>query len=294
MNATNRLKGRLGRTATLGTTAAFVAVAALMFLAPLSAAATGAILVPKRSIGATTQLDVQLAGCGKAHVGKAPHYATKTGVFLFSGTASAVPCKRAPMGSSAFNVGDLSMSAPIKVKASGNYVINMTWRVTQTSSWNMTPFSSCTLNYAASYSICLVEAEVSVYAFTYLYDSNGSYFNFGGAGASFNPFNISYVENYSQNYNCAPTCTHGGGNYSYGGLTGTDKGTFVRSTVLNASGSYALTKGTTYTLEVIFEEFASAYAEVESATATGTPSAFASMNAGTGGNSAQLQTVTVT
>jgi len=109
----------------------------------------------------------------------------------------------------------VGLAASIHFKTGTSHNITVAWKVTMASSWTATPFTSCALNYKVAYSTCAVSASAEIFGFAYLYDqSNNSYFNFG---SYINSYNSTSVYNYSQNYCYGGTCTHYGGNVTYGG-----------------------------------------------------------------------------
>ena len=143
-----------------------------------------------------------------------------------------------------------------------------------------------------AFSACITAASAEVFGYAYLYDqNNGSYFNFG----SYVQFtNYTTVENYSQNYCYAGTCTHYGGNLTFGGPSGTFAGTIKQNSTINASGTMAVNNVDSYQLYIVLFTFVNAEAYAQNAKPTGTASASASVNMGTLGNGAQLTSVSYT
>ncbi|MCI4331061.1 MAG: hypothetical protein L3K19_04360 [Thermoplasmata archaeon] len=284
-------KRGLGRIAGLGSAGAAFAVMAMMLLVPVSAGAgaSGLVSIPIKHFGVSTSYSVSNGACGKVKQFVAPHWSGTT--FLAGTKAMAPKCKTSASQNFAAWDAYVNLQTPIHFKTSGSHTISVSWAVTESAAWNITPFSSCALKYADPQSYCEVYSDVFVTGYAYLVNANYSYDNFvSGSGFS----NFTDVENYSSNY-CYTTCTHYGGNTSSaGGTAGTFTGTGYQNETISATGTYAVNASVAYTLYVTLLVIADVAAEVFDAHATGAGSASAVMNLGTLGNGAALVGVTVT
>jgi hypothetical protein len=263
---------------------------AIMLLVPITAGAGahGLSTIPIKSFGISTSYSVSNAGCAKAKQLVSPHW---TGTaYLAAGKANAPKCKPSPSGNYASWDAYINLQASVHFKTSGTHSINAAWAVTESSTWTVSPYSSCVLNYTVSYSTCTVTAGAEVYGYAYLYDqTNGSFVTYpsGSGGQS----NFTTVENYSQNYCYSGTCYHYGGNVTFGGGSGSFTGSFYQN---DSMASITVNKTHSYTLYVTVLVFADAEAEVIAAHSTGVGTASALVNMGTPGNGARLVGVTVT
>jgi hypothetical protein len=283
---------RIGRKmAAYGTAVGVAAIAMMMILLPVTTATT--IKAPFHGLAGSVGDNKSYGGCGKVTEKKSLRWHASTGILNGHGTATSPNCHGAQ---SAQNFADwisqVNLVGTLHFKANGSYNITNFWKVAWAATWNTTPFTNCTLNYAASQSECYESAEVQFYGQQLIYDqTTGTNFALAQAptGYSANFANYSYVENYS--YNACPTCTPSGGNFSSGtSLSGSFLGTTsVNSTIIN----YTVNNVDTYYYNVFCIVWVLTSAEVLNAHTTGTGSGTASVDFATTGKGVQLQAIVI-
>lgn len=253
-----------------------------MALSPATASVTGSIVIgaPFKSMGSSIQISTSVAGCGAYKVEKAPSWNKKTGEFRTAASSTASGCASPGIGTVAQWYTYLDLEQPITISANRAYQVNETWLVSATDSWNLTPYKSCKLNYAAPSSDCLATAGSEIYSYTIFEDLTNYSETF-----SFVTFltNFSTVENYT--YCSGSPCTPSGGNFSSGALSGSFSTTFYgynnfTTAVLNSTHKYEI--------YVVFLAETFAETQLVNAKAKGTASAAAAFNMGKGGDRAKL------
>jgi len=286
------------RIAALGSGGAALAITMLMLLAPLSAAVT--VVIPVAKLGAQVSYSVNTGACAKGKILIAPHWTPAGGMFKGAGSATAPKCAPSPSINSAFVNEGVGLQTTIHFKSGNSHNITVAWKITMSSSWTVTPYTGCVLNYKVSYSTCTTYASAEIFGFAYLYDqTNSGYFNFG---TYVDKYNTTSVQNYSNNYCYSGTCYHSGGNSTYGGPPGSFAGTWLGNSTIGAynksagpcsqtSGDCTVNNVDTYALYVQLYIFISVGAYTQNAKGTGAASAMATVNLGTIGNGAQLTSV---
>jgi hypothetical protein len=267
-------------------------VAAMMALLPAATAATvhPASVIPVSKFGATIGSDTTKGACGKAKIVKSPSWAKKRGTFLGSVSSSAPVCapQTAPNEGETTTYADLQTTR-IHFASSGSYVMNVSWAMKVNETWSLTPFATCTLNYAVPSSMCETWTEDTLYAYVMIDDLSNSTWGEYGYGYSFGSFIDVYTSSFAYFYNSTY------GNYSYGSAgAGSFSGTLNESNLLNLTGTSAINHSDQFEVSIYLEISTIALAYSISAKTTGKAAASASINAGTLGNGIKLRSITVT
>ncbi len=269
-----------------------IAVAMVMVLAPAtSAAGTNVVLTkPYKTLTAAVYTSIASSGCGVAKLTKVSTWNAKKGTLTASGSASAPACKNTNENYAEYDSEiDLSATNGLTFSKTGNYTITLDWVAAYSAAWNLTPYKSCKLQYAASYSECYAEASADLGVETELYDSNFSVFQYVYNDTD----NYTFLENYSSN-GCYPTSVcASGGNATYG-ANGAFSGRTTFTQVINLSGAYAVTNTSTVYYFVAFG-FADVFTEtyLENAKVVGTSTATASLDLNGGGRGLTLKGISI-
>ncbi len=293
------------RIAGLGGTSAVAAVALIMVLSPVSQAASAR--ASAISLSAVVSADTTQGACGKARLALAPSWDKKTGHFLGSVSSSSPKCKAQASPNEAISeeyvqleTESINFASALSHSTSAP-TLYVNWSAKVNESWFMTPYSSCALQYNASYSLCTSYTEDTIYSYAMVDDLTNSSWGQYGYGYSFSNFvdiytsSFAYSQNYSQYYCYAGSCTLYGGNYSYGTSgPGSFVGSLSFSNQLNMTGTSAIGPTDHYevSLFLMIDTIAEAY--TEDATGKGHPSASASINVGTHGNGVDLSSIVLT
>ena len=268
-----------------------LAVFAIAFLLVTVPVCSGATSVPFSKLSPKFGSSTYTWGCGKVHQSRSPHFSNRTGVFLASGSATTPSCPAFLSNDSAVWNGEVNFTKLLSFKHHARHLITFAWNVSESASWSIHPFSSCTLNYSATESICLTNAFAILAMNAGLYDVTT-----GGpvlASKYFYNLNYSEVRNWSQ-YTCiSGTCTVYSGNTSVGGLTGSFNRSFDVNLTIHATGRWARTSDQ-YRLTCFLLVAAQADAYAVNATPVGAGSATALVNLGQGGFEAKLISVSIT
>lgn len=287
--------GRRLRLASLAPVLFATATVSVMLLSSASATVTNGFSYtpPYKTLGASIQVSSSVAGCGKYTVQKTPKWSPSLGILSVSASSKASGCQSPGVGTDAQWYSYLDLDVPtFKASSNSSVTLNETWAISLAGAWSLTPYTSCKLNYKVALSECLATASVQLYTYTILEDESNFSAGFDEA-FNFVLDNYSTVENYSQYYNCNPTCTHSFGNFTFGGPS---SGSFVFSQNVynNFTAPFSLVKGDTYGVYVVFLVEAYAQAEAVHAKTTGSASAMAAFNMATLGNGAKLSLLTIT
>jgi hypothetical protein len=288
MSGNNRM--RLGRIGVIGSAGALFAVTALMMLVPVTTATSAAIVLshPYYSLGASIQSSNSKSGCGKYQQMIAPKWDKKTGVFRAAGAAHATNCNSPVVGNTGEWYTYLTLEKYLKFTTAGTHNVNISFVVNDAASWNVTPFTTCTLNYKAAFSDCLVSSEVEVYTYTYIFDETNFSYSMGFTTLT---TNFTTIENYSQNPCGASSPCPSGTNYTFG-ASGTSSGSMNGYTNFSTASAPIVTTDT-YELEMSVLVLAVAQVDVESAKATGHGAAAASVDLGSAGRGIQVSSIVI-
>lgn len=230
----------------------------LMVLAPSVASATPTLVfsAPFKHLPGYAYYSNASLGCGGSFtVQKAPRWSPHTGAYAASGQVRAGGCR--PSASNAFGdlISQIVLAAPISLTAARAYSVNTTWALNVSTAWNVKPFSPCTLDYAASTSLCLLSAYVDMFELTAFIDLTNSTETY-----SYVPIFYEYevVQNYSR-LSCSSTCVPVASNLTVGpGLAGSatftgDSYSNLTTPLLNASHSYEVLVELYFQVEAISE-----------------------------------------
>lgn len=288
-------KGRGRRGSWLGVGTAMLVFAAVGIMAMSSASGSvttaGLLTRPYKSLSSSLFEFQGQNGCAKSKFTTAPSWSKSAGVFK-AGMVSTLPaCKQTATGNDGYSSGDLTLETLHPTFSSKTHrSVTVTWAMTYNASWTYSGFSSCTLNYSVSYSSCFVEGSVFTQVELWVQDETNSTWGPYSAGFAYSYWfsnNESEVSNYSSCYSCV---TPSSGNTTYG-VPGAFSGTIHGATTLALTGTSALNKHDTYLYEIEVDVQTDADESVTSATATGIPTGFASLNMATNGNGFVLQSV---
>lgn len=286
-------RSRVGRrlaAAAVGGSAALVA--ALMVLTPVAAASVGVgtTIAPYKGFGVVPYNSWSQGGCGHAKVVKNAHFSLKTGTGGWVDTASAKSCK-AIFGSSSqgYASGEIELEIPVHV-SSGSHSIDLNWTVTVNSMESITLKGSCPSVTAPpsgySYQYCSVYGDAYMYAYSYMYDTNGTFLGYGGFTSVVSNYTEVYNDTYCYNGNCSSY------NYSTPMTSGSFAGSMMFDQVISPSVSFKAT----HHYVIIDYIYGGASAGVYGYPKSGYvgSSAVASLNAGTLGNGVSLNFITIT
>lgn len=278
--------------AAYGSAGAVLGVAALMLLLPVASAT----IITKPFHGWTSGISysVSQSGCSHAKQTKIPTWHKLTGVFQTGGTAKSPACRSSPSANSAYWGGSLNLNGNLKFLTSGTHNVTVTWKLAMAEAWSLTPFSGCTLNYAASFSTCAAYAEVSIFSYIFITDTSNSTWGTYGYGYAIGGFLDYYNYTSSQNYSENFAGSHYGGNFSYGNNSGSFTGTTVQSSMITLSGTSAINKTDKYTAQIYFSVGADTGAYIQNAKAVGSASAAASVNMAGAAYGATLGSISIT
>jgi len=287
-----RHAGTIAKRIGIGSAGAALAVAALMALVPMTAAATPSLIhISPKIFGATISTGTTAGACGTAKITKSPSYSPRSQIFRGSISASSPACK--PQSSENEGIAyweGLMTTTKLAFPTSGNHFLNFSWLFNVNESWSMTPYTHCAVNYADPASICDTYVEDTLYVQPILFDNSNSSWGPFGAGLAFSnsidlyTFSFAYVQNSS--------CS--GCNFSFGTPgAGSFVGTLNGTNSFNLSGTSVINKADKFSLQIIVEVECLTFAYKVDASTHGTPSASASINAGTSGNGVKLVGATI-
>jgi hypothetical protein len=312
-NESRLTRVRSGRYLAFGTTGFAAAVTLLMVLSP----ASGAIVHPTIVLSPAYKNTVNspnaywsVSGCAKAKAAT-PHWNAATGGVTGVAMASAKTCGKnvgGVGGSSSGSASDgLSIAIPFKVSTNGNHAIatsiSLTLASANTSTWAPCPPTTGSYPPALNayfYGYCEVGSSLSMYTSINVVDlTNTSWYgNYSYADS----YNYGYWENYTYCYNYGtPTCSNFTGGAGYASAYGYNAPAFATNFLWNGASSWTMWNNGTgmlkthhYALILSESVSASAYAYYYNIAGSWLASASASINMGTLGNGATVNSVTIT
>lgn len=301
-----------GRFLAAGGTGFALGVALLMVLSPVSAGAgvhpAVSLVAPYKGTVSSPNSYSSFNGCAVLKSGTTKWAAT-TGMVTSTSSAGAKTCAKS-LGSvgaysSAYGSTGVSVGIPFKVGSNGNHSIGSSFTVTlaTTQTFTSTP---CKLN--VNYAPALYQ-----YSYGYCEDGASNYFDLSVSVVDLNnaswysqnysyayAYNNSYTENYSDCYNYGtPTCYNSNGTHSYGYSYGYNDPGFA-AFAWNGATSFSMWTNATmmvkthhYALIISISTSTDAFAEKYNVIGAWTGSASDSINMGTLGNGAKLNSVTI-
>lgn len=277
--AATRTRG-WGRYVGAGSAGLAVAVAALMALAP--ATLGNGVTIPIKSFGVTISTSTTAGACGHAKIVKSLTFSSTTGDLKGAVAAKSPACSHRVSANEAYATDSMNLVNPnFRFPHSGSYKMFVNWSFTVNESWSMTPYTSCTLNYADPNSLCMVYTEDTIYAQPYLYDQSNSSWN--GYGFNFS----SPVDIYLKSFAYVENTTFG--NFSFGVPgPGSFSGTLKGTNTFSLSGAAAINASNHFTFDIIFEIQTLTFAYAQDARTTGAASAAATIDMASGSNIGHL------
>lgn len=312
LNARRLNSTRSGRLLTVGATGFALAVAVLMALAPASAGAVAhpsvVLKAPYKGTLASASIFTDLGGCAALKVVPAKWAAT-TGMLTSSVSASSHTCPKSigTIGANSYADGGpgIGVAIPFKVGTNGNHSIGSSFTITLASSSAFAaPFCKLAVNYAPahyqySYGYCEAGTYISFSINAQLVDLNNA--TYSAYNSSYgDTYNDSYTENYSYCYNySAPACYNNNGTHGYAGAYAYNAPGFSPFAMSGSTTFTMWTNGSmmvkTHHYAVTFSLYLScdSFAEKYNVIGAWTGSSACSINMGTLGNGAKLNSVTI-
>jgi hypothetical protein len=275
---------RARRALAYGMTSVLAVAAVLVLLAPgtLGAAPTAAVVLTAPYHGVLTGKSVatSIAGCSSARVTAAPFFDGRTGVGGFGDRASATSCPGNPLGGASDATSGFTSTVPIPIAHAKAQVLAV-FTVVATGGAKVTAGTCSATN--PSYSACDVTSESYLDGSVYVIDqTTGTYYS----APTYFPtvYDLAYSDSYCYAYNHTTTCSTYASNGSGALHVSTTFSMWFNMTHLNPSDSFVLWMS--------IGGGVSTYLASYGATLTGA-SAAAYLDAATGANGVQLDSVTI-